>query len=54
MCVHVLSPYTMYKHNLVPCNKIEYTKAYNELLEQVFCAEHTYICSDGKQWLCKT
>ena len=42
----------MYKANVVPCNKSKYTKASDELLDQVF--EHSYSSSDGKQWLCKT
>ena len=32
----------------------KYTKASNDLLEQVFCIEYGYTSSDGKQWLCKT
>ena len=44
----------MYKQNVVLCNKLKYTKASNELLEQVFCPEYGYISSDGQQWLCRT
>ena len=44
----------MYKQNVVPCNKHKYTKASNELLEQVFCPEYGYISSDGQRWLCRT
>ena len=29
----------MYKQNVVVCNKSKYSKASNELLEQVFCAK---------------
>ena len=42
----------MYKQNVVPCNKSKYTKASNELLDQVFSAEHNYISNDSNQWLC--
>ena len=28
---------TMYKQNVVPCNKSKYAKASNEVLESVFC-----------------
>ena len=44
----------MYKQTVVTYNKAKYTKASNELLEQVFCNEHSYISTDGKQWVCKT
>ena len=44
----------MYRQNVVPCNKSRYTKASGELLEQVFCAEHSYTSSDGKQRFCQT
>ena len=44
----------MYKANVVPCNKSKYTKASDELLDQVFCVQHSYTSTDGKQWLCKT
>lgn len=53
-CVCVCCHRIMYRQNVVPCNKRKYTKASNELLEQVFCAEHSYISTDGKQWVCKT
>ena len=43
----------IYKQVLVPYNKAKYTKASNELLEQVFHNNHSYINSDGKQWVCK-
>ena len=39
----------MYKQNVVPYKKSKYTKASNELLDQVFCAEHNYISNDGNQ-----
>lgn len=42
----------MYKQNVVPYKKSKYTKASNELLDQVLCAEHNYISNDGNQWLC--
>ena len=44
----------MYKQTVVPYTKSKYTKASNELLEDVFSAEQSYISSDGKQWVCKT
>ena len=49
-CCHRL----MYKQTVIPCTTSKYTKASNELLMQVFSAEHNYISSDGKQWICKT
>ena len=49
-CCHRL----MYKQTVIPCTKTKYTKASNELLEQIFSAEHNYISSDGMQWICKT
>ena len=50
ICCHRL----MYKQTVIPCTGSKYTKASNELLMQVFSAEHNYISSDGKQWICKT
>ena len=44
----------MYKQNVVPCNTSKYTKASNDLLEQVFCTKYGYTSSNGKHWLCKT
>ena len=44
----------MCKQTVVPYNRTKYIKASNELLEQSFSAEHNYISSDGKQWVCKT
>ena len=44
----------MYRQTVVPYTKTKYTKASSELLEQIFSATHTYISSDGKQWVCKT
>ena len=49
-CCHCM----MYKQTVVPYARSKYTKASNELLEQVFSAEHNYINSDGKQWVCRT
>ena len=49
-CCHRL----MYKQTVIPCTKTKYTKASNELLEQIFSAEHNYISLDGMQWVCKT
>ena len=43
----------MYKQTVIPCTRSKYTKAGNEFLMQVFSAEHNYISSDGKQWICK-
>ena len=39
----------MYKQTVVHYCKAKYTKASNELLEQVFHNEHSYISSDGKK-----
>ena len=44
----------MYKQTVISCASNKYTKASNELLEQVFSPEHNYISLDGKQWICKT
>ena len=44
----------MYKQTIVAYNKTKYAKASNELLERVFCNEHSYVSTDGKQWVCKT
>ena len=44
----------MYRQTVLPYNKTKYTKASNELLEQVFSNEHSYVSSNGKQWVCKT
>lgn len=43
----------IYKENVVICNKTKYSKASNELLDQVFCTPHSYISNDGKQWICQ-
>ena len=52
--VCVCCNHMMYRQTVVPYNKTKYTKASNELLEQVFSNEHSYVSSDGKQWVCKT
>ena len=39
---------------VVPYTRTKYTKANNELLECVFSAEHNYVNSDGRQWVCIT
>ena len=44
----------MYKQTVVLYSRGKYIKASNELLEQVFSAEHSYTNSGGKQWVCKT
>ena len=45
----------MYKQNVVSCSKSKYVaKASNELLEQVFSAELSYLSNDGNLWLCRT
>lgn len=44
----------MYRQNVVVCNKSKYTKASKELLDKVFCIEHSYTSNDGQQWICKT
>ena len=48
ICCH----HIMYRQNVVPCNKSKYAKASDELLNQVFCVEYSYICNDGKEWIC--
>ena len=49
-CCHRL----MYKQTVVPYSRGKYTKASNEVLEQVFSAEHSYMSSASKQWVCTT
>ena len=44
----------MYKQTVLSCSTEKYTKASNELLEQVFSTEHTCVSCDGKQWICRT
>ena len=44
----------MYKQNVVPCSTSKYSKASKELLNQVFCAEHSYMSNDGNLWLCSS
>ena len=36
------------KQNVIVCNKSKYAKASGELLDKVFCVEHSYISNDGK------
>ena len=42
----------MYRLCVLTYNKLNYTKAIDSLLELVFSNE--YVCSDGRQWVCKT
>ena len=49
-CCHCL----IYKQTVIRYTRSKYTKVSNELLEQVFSAEHNYTSSDGQQWVCKT
>jgi hypothetical protein len=49
-CCHRL----MYKQTVIPYTRSKYTKASNELLDQVFSTEYNYTSSDGQQWTCKT
>ena len=49
-CCHCM----MYRQSVVPYVRSKYTKASNELLEQVFSTEDDYVSSDGEQWVCKT
>ena len=42
-CCHRL----MYKQTVIPYTRSKYTKVSNELLEQIFSAEHNYASSDG-------
>ena len=44
----------MYRKNVIPCNKVKYTKASADVLQKVFSADLSYISSDGKEWICKT
>ena len=42
----------MYRLGVLSYNRLNYTKASDSLLELVFSNE--YVCSDGRQWVCKT
>ena len=44
----------MYKQMVLPFNKFKYTKASNQLLEQVFSNQYLYTSSHGQIWLCRT
>jgi len=44
----------MYRKSVVPCNLAKYSKCSNDLLQNVFSADHHYISNDGKEWMCKT
>ena len=48
--MHMLSSYDV--QTVVPYTRTKYTKSSNELLECVFSAEHNYVSSDGRQWVC--
>ena len=49
-CCHRMT----YNQNVTLYNNSKYTKASNELLEQVFCPEYSYTSTDGKKLLCIT
>ena len=44
----------MYKKCVVPFNRTKYKKPSFDVLNNVFCDEFKHVCSDGKQWVCKT
>ena len=44
----------MYRKSVVPCNLAKYSKCSNDLLQNVFSADHRYISNDGNEWVCKT
>ena len=44
----------MYRKSVVPCNLVKYSKCSNDLLQNVFSADHRYISNDGDEWVCKT
>jgi len=44
----------MYRKGIVPCNLVKYSKCSNDLLQNVFSADHSYISNDGNEWVCKT
>ena len=49
-CCH----HMMYKQMVLSFNKSKYTKASNQLLEQVFSNQYLYTSTHGQIWLCKT
>ena len=44
----------MYRKSVVPCNFAKYSKCSNDLLQNVFSADHRHISNDGNEWVCKT
>ena len=44
----------MYRKSVVPGNLAKYSKCSNDLLQNVFSADHHYISNDGNEWVCKT
>ena len=42
----------MYRHTVIGFKPCKYTKASPELLNKLF--KHSYVASDGHQWVCKT
>ena len=44
----------MYRKSVILSNKTKYTKASNDLLNSVFCANLSRISIDGKEYMCKT
>lgn len=45
----MLSSCMMYKQNVVPCNKLKYTKAGDEVIDS---GDYDYTSADGKKWIC--
>ena len=44
----------MYRKSVILCSKEKYTKASNDLLNSVLCANFRHTCSDGKEYICYT
>ena len=44
----------MYRNSVIPLNKDKYTKASTDTIEKVFSDDFNYVCSDGRQWVCRT
>ena len=44
----------MYKKCVVPFNSTKYKKISTDVLSKVFSEDLKHVCSDGKQWVCKT
>ena len=44
----------IYRQTAIPWNKGKYIKSSPDVIANVFCNEFSYVCCDGKQWVCKT